>query len=184
MISDGRSVTASGDIASELLGRRRPVESLRTGEFWEPRDVSLEVRRGEALGLIGPNGAAKTTLLRLISGLINPDGVSLTVRGRVAPLISLGVGFNPVLTGAENIFVIMTILGLTKKEIDRRFAEIVDFAEMGDIDGRRVLAARSASRARCRMNIESGATKSAPTRSLAIAAKAPSNSLGPRASRS
>ena len=120
------------DIASELLGRRRPVKSLRTGEFWALRDVSLEVRRGEAVGLIGPNGAGKTTLLRLIGGLINPDGGSLTVRGRVAPLISLGVGFNPVLTGAENIFVIMTILGLTKKEIDRRFAEIVDFAEIGD----------------------------------------------------
>jgi len=120
------------DIASELLGRRRPVESLRTGEFWALRDVSLGVRRGEAVGLIGPNGAGKTTLLRLISGLINPDRGSLTVRGRVAPLISLGVGFNPVLTGAENIFVIMTILGLTKKEIDRRFAEVVDFAEIGD----------------------------------------------------
>ncbi len=114
------------DIACELSGWPRP-STLRAGEFWALRDVSLGLTRGQALGLIGPNGAGKTTLLRLISGLIKPDGGVVTVRGRVAPLISLGVGFNPLLTGRENVYVNMAIFGLPKREVDRRFDEVVDF---------------------------------------------------------
>lgn len=120
------------DIVLESVGGRRKSDRLRAGEFWALDDVSFEVRRGEALGLVGPNGAGKSTLLRIISGLIKPDTGWLRVRGRVAPLIALGAGFNPVLTGRENIYANMSILGLSKGEIDERFEEVVDFAEVGE----------------------------------------------------
>ncbi len=80
------------DIATELVGGRRKDASLRPREFWALRDVSCQLRRGEALGLVGSNGAGKSTLLRIISGLIKPDTGSATVRGKVAPLIALGQG--------------------------------------------------------------------------------------------
>ena len=120
------------DIGNELSGRSRHSDVLRPREFWALNGLSFELRRGEAVGLVGPNGAGKSTLLRLISGLIKPDTGTLRVKGRVAPLIALGAGFNPILTGRENIYVNMSILGLSKNEIDARFEEVVDFAEIGD----------------------------------------------------
>jgi lipopolysaccharide transport system ATP-binding protein len=120
------------DIGSELTGLRRESHQLRPGEFWALRDVSFELRRGEALGLVGKNGSGKSTLLRIIAGLIRPDTGIVTVRGRVAPLIALGAGFNPILTGRENIYANMSILGLSKREIDGRFEEVLDFAEIGE----------------------------------------------------
>ena len=120
------------DIASELLGVRQKSDKLRKKEFWALKDLSFELRRGEALGLVGPNGSGKTTLLRIIAGLIRPDTGSVEIQGRVAPLIALGAGFNPILTGRENIYANMSILGLSKQEIDERFDAVVDFAEIGD----------------------------------------------------
>jgi lipopolysaccharide transport system ATP-binding protein len=120
------------DIARELTGVDRDSERLRRGEFWALRDVTFELRRGEALGLVGKNGSGKSTLLRLIAGLIRPDTGMIRVRGRVAPLIALGAGFNPVLTGRENIYANMAILGLSKREIDARLGEVLEFAELGD----------------------------------------------------
>ncbi len=120
------------DIASELFGLRQQSDTLRTREFWALKDVSLKLRRGEALGLVGANGSGKTTLLRIISGLIRPDTGSVRIRGRVAPLIALGAGFNPILTGRENIFANMSVLGLSTKEIKARFDSVVEFAEIGD----------------------------------------------------
>jgi lipopolysaccharide transport system ATP-binding protein len=120
------------DITAELLGIRGEVRKLRFKEFWALKDVSLELRRGEALGLVGKNGSGKSTLLRIIAGLIKPDTGSVEVQGRLAPLIALGAGFNPILTGRENIYANMAILGLSKKEIDDRFDAVVDFAEIGD----------------------------------------------------
>ena len=120
------------DIAGEVFGSQRQNVELRKGEFWALKDVNLELRRGEALGLVGANGAGKTTLLRIISGLIAPDHGSVEIKGRVAPLIALGAGFNPILTGRENIYVNMSILGLSKEEIDDRFEEVVAFAEIGE----------------------------------------------------
>jgi lipopolysaccharide transport system ATP-binding protein len=105
---------------------------LRPGEFWAVDDASFEVRRGECLGLIGHNGAGKTTLLKMLSGLIKPDRGRIEMRGRVGALIALGAGFNPILSGRENIYVNATILGLKKKEIDERLQDIIDFAEIGD----------------------------------------------------
>src|ERR1043166_9994626 len=107
------------DIAAEIAGGSRTHEELRPGEFWAVRDVSFELRRGECLGLIGRNGAGKTTLLKMLNGLIKPDDGRITMRGRVGALIALGAGFNPILTGRENIYVNGAVLGLTRKEIDR-----------------------------------------------------------------
>ncbi|MUL35206.1 ABC transporter ATP-binding protein [Gloeocapsopsis dulcis] len=118
------------DIATELSGGKRTSAKLRSQEFWALKDVSFQLRRGEAVGLVGSNGAGKSTLLRIISGLINPDTGSVKIRGRLAPLIALGAGFNPILTGRENIYANMSILGLSTKEIKAKFEEVVDFAEI------------------------------------------------------
>lgn len=118
------------DIVSDLCGGRRHSDALRRGEFWALSDVGFQVRYGEAMGLVGSNGAGKSTLLRILSGLIKPDTGCVRVRGRIAPLIALGAGFNPVLSGRENIYANMSILGLSTREIDKRFDEVVDFAEI------------------------------------------------------
>lgn len=101
---------------------------MRVDEFWAVENVSFQLRRGETLGLIGHNGAGKTTILRMLNGLIKPDLGQIEVRGRMQALIALGAGFNPVLTGRENILVNASVLGLTKSEIDRKFDEIVAFS--------------------------------------------------------
>jgi ABC-type polysaccharide/polyol phosphate transport system ATPase subunit len=119
------------DIATELMGGKRQ-ETLRSQEFWALKDVNFELRRGQALGLVGANGAGKSTLLRIISGLIKPDIGTIKIKGRVAPLIALGAGFNPLLTGRENIYANMSILGLSTQEINARFQEVIDFAEIWD----------------------------------------------------
>lgn len=120
------------DIGAELFGVSRASDKLRKREFWALKDVSLDVRRGESLGLIGVNGSGKTTLLRIISGLIKPDTGSVTIQGRIAALIALGAGFNPLLSGRENVYVNMSILGLSRKEIDESFQNVLDFAEIWD----------------------------------------------------
>lgn len=121
------------DLSNEILGRRHGGHGeLRSGEFWAVNDVSFELKRGECLGLIGRNGAGKTTLLRMLNGLIKPDRGRIDTRGRVGALIALGAGFNPVLTGRENIYVNAAVLGLSKREIDVRLEEMIEFAELGD----------------------------------------------------
>jgi lipopolysaccharide transport system ATP-binding protein len=120
------------DICSEFNPFANPDSELRQGEFWAVDDTSFEVRRGECLGLIGHNGAGKTTLLKMLTGLIKPDRGRIEMRGRVGALIALGAGFNPILTGRENIYVNATILGLKKKEIDQKLEDIIDFADVGD----------------------------------------------------
>lgn len=121
------------DLGNELVGRRHGGNGqLRTDEFWAVRDVSFELRRGECLGLIGHNGAGKTTLLRMLNGLIKPDAGRIEMRGRVGALIALGAGFNPILTGRENIYTNASVLGITKQQVDSKLDEIIAFAEIGE----------------------------------------------------
>jgi lipopolysaccharide transport system ATP-binding protein len=136
------------DVAREVLpftaranGPRRPSaaspahptgDGLRPDEFWAVRDVSFELRRGECLGLIGENGAGKTTLLRMFNGLIKPDEGRIEMRGEVGALIALSAGFNPLLTGRENIYISAALRGMTKRQTDATIDEIVDFAEIGE----------------------------------------------------
>ena len=116
------------DIAAEAVGRRSAPGRLREEEFWALDDVSFTVRRGEMLGLIGENGSGKSTLLKMLNGLMKPDGGSLTMHGEVQALIELGAGFNPILSGRENVRINASVLGLTKSQIDRVLPSIVEFA--------------------------------------------------------
>ena len=120
------------DVAGSMLGRKGNRTTLRNDEFWAVRDINFQLRRGECLGLIGRNGAGKSTLLKMLNGLIRPDEGSITIRGKVGALIELGAGFNPILTGRENIYVNGQVLGFSKKEIDSKLKDILDFAEIGE----------------------------------------------------
>jgi lipopolysaccharide transport system ATP-binding protein len=128
--SDENREATSSNSKFKIQNSKFPSPSLRDGEFWAVKDVSFELRRGECLGLIGRNGAGKTTLLKMLNGLIKPDAGSIEMRGRVGALIALGAGFNPILTGRENVYVNGSILGLTKEEIDTKIDDIIDFAEI------------------------------------------------------
>jgi len=101
-------------------------------EFWALSDVDLEVDAGATLGVIGPNGSGKSTLLQIIAGILQQTSGDRHVRGKVAALLELGAGFNPEFTGRQNVFLNGAVSGLTHREIEDRFDEIVDFAEIGD----------------------------------------------------
>jgi lipopolysaccharide transport system ATP-binding protein len=101
-------------------------------EFWALHDVSLEIPKGKTVGIIGRNGSGKSTLLQMICGTLNPTGGHFETQGRVAALLELGSGFNPEFTGRENVYMNASVLGLTKEEIDARFDQIVDFADIGE----------------------------------------------------
>jgi ABC-type polysaccharide/polyol phosphate transport system ATPase subunit len=121
------------DLGNELRGHRHGGNGeLRPGEFWAIKDVSFELKRGECLGLVGRNGAGKTTLLRLLNGLVKPDQGRIEISGRVGALIALGAGFNPILTGRENVYVNASVLGITNQEIDEKFDDIIEFADIGE----------------------------------------------------
>ena len=113
-------------LKSPLSAFRRPKDET----FWALKDVSLEVREGEVLGLIGRNGAGKTTLLKILSRIIRPTTGWAEIRGRVGSLLEVGTGFHPELTGRENTYLSGAILGMGKREIARKFDEIVAFAEL------------------------------------------------------
>lgn len=111
-----------------LLSRR----NVQQEDFWPLRDVSFKLERGQSLGVVGPNGAGKSTLLKLITGILVPTSGDLLVNGRICSLLELGAGFQPDLTGRENIFLNGSIYGLNRREMNERIDSIIDFAELGD----------------------------------------------------
>jgi lipopolysaccharide transport system ATP-binding protein len=142
-------MSSSSDIAihASNLGKRyelysKPADRLKQSllpfgkqyylEHWALRDVSFDIRVGESVGIIGRNGSGKSTLLQLVTGIIPATTGEAWTRGRVAALLELGSGFNPEFTGRENVYLNATILGLDRKETDAKFADIVEFAEIGE----------------------------------------------------
>ena len=113
------------ELLPALAGGQKAVET-----FWALQDINLEIKKGETVGIIGPNGAGKSTLLKLMAGVTKPTKGEIKINGQIAPLIELGAGFHPELTGRENVTLNGVILGLSKKEIEKKFKEIVDFAEL------------------------------------------------------
>ena len=116
--------------ALDLVHGRQVVQGDEVEEFWALKDVSFEVKQGEVVGIIGRNGAGKSTLLKILSRITEPTEGRVLLRGRVASLLEVGTGFHPELTGRENIFLNGAILGMTQREIRRKFDEIVAFAEV------------------------------------------------------
>ena len=116
-------------LSSRLI---RPRKHGDKDFIWALRDVSFQVDKGETLGIIGPNGAGKTTILRLLAGITKPTEGNISVKGRMGVLIELQAGFHPELTGRDNTYLNGSILGMSKKEIDRKFDAIVEFAGLGD----------------------------------------------------
>ena len=114
-----------------LRGRRADADRAADRELWALRDVSFEVPRGTVMGLIGHNGAGKSTLLKILSRITDPTSGSAWIDGRVGSLLEVGTGFHPELSGRENIYLNGSILGMTRREISRKFAEIVEFSEIG-----------------------------------------------------
>ncbi len=113
---------------------RQKLQALRGGsdEFWALRDISFDVARGETLGIIGHNGAGKSTILKVLSSVTAPTGGEITIRGRLSALIEVGSGFHPELTGRENIYLSGSILGMRRREIAAKLERIIDFAGVRD----------------------------------------------------
>ncbi len=111
---------------------RRLQRRVNHRDLWALRGVTLSVRKGEIFGIIGRNGAGKSTLLKSIARVLRPTEGRVWVKGRVAPLLEIGAGFHPELTGRENVYLNATMLGHSRREIEARFWEIVEFAELGD----------------------------------------------------
>ena len=117
-------------MVARLTGRSRPSAAKK--DFWALQNVNFELTRGEAFGIIGSNGAGKSTILKLITGIMKPTTGHITVTGKLSALIEVGAGFHPDLTGRENIYLNGTILGMKKAEIDRKFDAIVEFSGLAD----------------------------------------------------
>ena len=120
------------DVVRDMVGIPYKVKKLRKSEFWALKDINFEIKKGEKIGFLGVNGSGKSTLLRLLNGIFPPDRGKITINGRIGALIAVGAGFHPLMTGRENIYLNGTILGMTRREIEKKFLEIVDFAEIGD----------------------------------------------------
>ena len=119
-----------GRKALDVARGRQVVQGDEVEDFWALRDINFEINAGEIVGIIGRNGAGKSTLLKILSRITEPTTGRITLRGRVASLLEVGTGFHPELTGRENVFLNGAILGMTRREIQRKFDEIVAFSEV------------------------------------------------------
>ena len=133
------SAISARNVSKRFLIHRKRATSLkerfinrgtRAEEFWAVRDLSLDVERGETVGLIGANGSGKSTTLKLLAGILQPTTGTVSVDGRIASLLELGAGFNGELSGRDNIYLNASLLGLSRKEVDRHFDAIVEFSEL------------------------------------------------------
>lgn len=106
-------------------------KELKYNEFWALKNVSLKVNKGDRLGILGLNGAGKSTLLKIIAGVLKPTEGSVTVKGKIAPLLELGAGFEKEYTGAENIYLYGAVLGYPREFIAEKYNEIIEFSELG-----------------------------------------------------
>lgn len=113
-----------------IFSAQRRTDNLSVNEFWALENLNLSINSGEVVGLIGPNGSGKSTILKLIANITHPNKGTVSVNGRVAPIIQLGSGFHPDLTGYENIFVNGAILGMRIKEIKQKMPSILEFSEI------------------------------------------------------
>lgn len=118
------------DNLKEFIIRKLKFQNIAFEEFWALKNISLSIKRGESLALIGSNGSGKSTMLKIISGILKPTRGCVEVKGKIAPLIELGAGFDNDLTGRENIFLNGAILGHDKRLMLDKFDEIVDFSEL------------------------------------------------------
>lgn len=120
------------DNFKEYLIRKLKFQSISFDEFWALKNISFTINKGESVALIGSNGSGKSTMLKIISGILTPTKGNVQVHGSIAPLIELGAGFDNDLTGKENIFLNGAILGHSKKTMLEKYDEIVDFSELKD----------------------------------------------------
>ena len=120
------------DIARELVPFGSNESPLRPGEFWALDDVSFELERGSSLAVVGGNGAGKSTLLKILYGLLKPDRGEVRVRGRMEALLELGTGFNPLLSGRENVGVGAALHGFDGRQTSALLERVIDFAELGE----------------------------------------------------
>ncbi len=135
-----RPAILAEDVSKRFVTHRRRATSLKelfvqrgsvTEDFWALREVTTAIGHGETVGLIGPNGSGKSTLLKVLAGILQPSTGRVTIGGRIASLLELGAGFNGELSGRDNVYLNASLLGLSKREVDKLYDSIVDFAELG-----------------------------------------------------
>ena len=119
-------------VKQEITTSINQSRMINDSEFWALHDLNFQIPKGEVIGLIGANGSGKSTLLKILSRITEPTKGEVQIRGKVASLLEVGTGFHPELTGRENIYVNGAILGMTRREVNYKFEEIVEFAGISD----------------------------------------------------